>query len=66
MCKWGWIAGDAKNDLVAGDWESDLLEKIDLHEVRHLARGDVQVAGTPINSGVTDEASIAWLTKCIK
>ena len=62
MCKWGWIAGDANNDLVGGDWESALLQKIDLHEVRHLARGGVQVAGTPVDSGVTEEASKAWLT----
>ena len=62
MCKWGWIAGDAESNLVAGDWENELLDKIDLQEVRHLARGDVQVAGTSISSGVTKESSKDWLT----
>ena len=59
VCKWGWIASDCTDDsIVQGDWEDALLDAVDLCEVRHLARGPVKAAGTPIPGGLTPASGL--------
>ena len=43
VCKWGWIPEtfSAKNDIIVGDWEDDLVAQFGLEKIRHLARGAV-------------------------